>query len=186
MRDLDYTHKDQKRANNPSVGLAGDSEPAIHAYAAPTTAAPPPPITYDYHDKPTIQWKGKRDSDKVQVETVPLHVHESIHPATMLEPAISDAQSVLDDFFGPQRPRSEAVQFYEHEDGWTNRLISGDSLLVMNSLLQKEPLVAGRVQMIYYDPPYGINFNSNFQPSVFGGSGQMEISPEPITAFRDT
>ena len=79
------------------------------------------------------------------------------------------------------------MEFYKHEDKWSNRLILGDSLLVMTSLLEKEPAVAGHVQMIYYDPPYGINYNSNFQSSFKPSAGNdIEYRPEAITAFRDT
>ena len=85
----------------------------------------------------------------------------------------------------------DAIDFYKHEKGWSNRLIAGDSLLVMNSLLQKEG-IAGQVQMIYIDPPYGIRYGSNFQPFV----GKREVKdrvdadltqePETLKAFRDT
>ena len=88
-------------------------------------------------------------------------------------------------------PLRDAIDFYKHEKGWSNRLIAGDSLLVMNSLLQKEGM-AGQVQMIYIDPPYGIRYGSNFQPFV----GKREVKdradedltqePEMIKAFRDT
>jgi len=88
-------------------------------------------------------------------------------------------------------PLREAVDFYKHERGWSNRLIAGDSLLVMNSLIQKESM-AGQVQMVYVDPPYGIKYGSNFQPFV----GKRDVKdhkdedltqePEMIKAFRDT
>src|SRR5690606_9798210 len=88
-------------------------------------------------------------------------------------------------------PLRDAIDFYRHEKGWANRLIAGDSLLVMNSLLHKESL-AGQVQMIYIDPPYGIKYGSNFQPFV----GKRDVKdrkdedltqePEMIKAFRDT
>ena len=79
------------------------------------------------------------------------------------------------------------MEFYKHEDKWSNRLILGDSLLVMTSLLEKEPAVAGHVQMIYYDPPYGINYSGNFQSGFKPvGGNKIEYRPEAITAFRDT
>jgi len=85
---------------------------------------------------------------------------------------------------------NKAVDFYRHEQDWTNRLIAGDSLLVMNSLLNKEG-VAGKVQTIYFDPPYGIKYNSNFQPftdkkTVGEKDEDIPAEPEMITAFRDT
>jgi adenine-specific DNA-methyltransferase len=86
----------------------------------------------------------------------------------------------------------EAVEFYKHRHNWSNRLIAGDSLLVMNSLLEKEGM-AGRVQMIYIDPPYGIKYGSNFQPFVnqtalkSNDSDQdLTCEPEMLKAFRDT
>jgi adenine-specific DNA-methyltransferase len=88
-------------------------------------------------------------------------------------------------------PLREALDFYRHERGWANRLIAGDSLLVMNSLLQKESM-AGRVQMIYIDPPYGIKYGSNFQPFVGKrdvkdrNDADLTQEPEMIKAFRDT
>jgi hypothetical protein len=88
-------------------------------------------------------------------------------------------------------PLREAIEFYQHKHGWTNRLIAGDSLLVMNSLLEKEGM-AGKVQMIYIDPPYGIRYGSNFQPFVNkrdvkdGKDEDLTSEPEQIRAFRDT
>ena len=187
QKKFDYTHKNEKRANNPPAGLAegADAESQTYTASVPRGTLPPPPVE-DYHDPPVLEWKGKHDTDEFEVETAPLHVHESIHPVKVLDGAMKQ-DTTLDDFFGLQRPRSEAVEFYEHEDGWTNRLISGESLAVMNSLLQKESLVAGRVQMIYYDPPYGIKFDSNFNPTVFGQTKEdMEKHPRQVTAFRDT
>ena len=90
-----------------------------------------------------------------------------------------------------QEPLRSAIEFYRHQHGWTNRLIAGDSLLVMNSLLEKEGL-AGKVQMIYIDPPYGIRYGSNFQPFVNrrdvkdGKDEDLTAEPEQIRAFRDT
>jgi adenine-specific DNA-methyltransferase len=88
-------------------------------------------------------------------------------------------------------PLRDAVDFYRHDKGWSNRLIAGDSLLVMNSLLTKESM-AGQVQMIYIDPPYGIKYGSNFQPFVNKrdvkdrADADLTQEPEMIKAFRDT
>jgi adenine-specific DNA-methyltransferase len=88
-------------------------------------------------------------------------------------------------------PLREAIDFYRHAHGWSNRLIAGDSLLVMNSLLEKEGM-AGQVQMVYFDPPYGIEYRSNFQPFVNkrdvkdGRDEDLTQEPEMIRAFRDT
>src|ERR1700680_2105486 len=88
-------------------------------------------------------------------------------------------------------PLREALDFYRHAHGWSNRLIAGDSLLVMNSLLEKEGM-AGQVQMAYIDPPYGIKYRSNFQPFLTsrevkdGKDEDLTQEPETIRAFRDT
>jgi len=90
-----------------------------------------------------------------------------------------------------REPLREAIEFYQHRHGWSNRLIAGDSLLVMNSLLEKEGM-AGKVQMIYIDPPYGIKYGSNFQPFVNkrdvrdDKDEDLTAEPEQIRAFRDT
>src|SRR5262249_41062372 len=85
----------------------------------------------------------------------------------------------------------KAIEFYKHEMDWVNRLILGDSLVVMSSLAERERL-AGQVQMIYIDPPYGINYRSNFQPRISnpsppdGRDGSISREPESIQAYRDT
>jgi adenine-specific DNA-methyltransferase len=90
-----------------------------------------------------------------------------------------------------KEPLRQAVEFYKHAHGWSNRMVAGDSLLVMNSLLEKEGM-AGKVQMIYLDPPYGIRYGSNFQPFVNkrdvkdGKDEDLTAEPEQIRAFRDT
>ena len=88
-------------------------------------------------------------------------------------------------------PLRQALDFYRHEKGWSNRLVAGDSLLVMNSLLTKESM-GGKVQMVFIDPPYGIKFNSNFQWSTTsrdvkdGKAEHITREPEQVKAFRDT
>jgi adenine-specific DNA-methyltransferase len=90
-----------------------------------------------------------------------------------------------------KKPLREAIEFYKHKENWSNRLIAGDSLLVMNSLLEKEGM-GGKVQMVYFDPPYGIKYGSNFQPFVNKRDVKDEkdedltSEPEMIKAFRDT
>ena len=95
-----------------------------------------------------------------------MHVHERIEPRTIIEAVRkrNDDGVTQPLLFEIERkePLRQAVEFYQHAHGWSNRLIAGDSLLVMNSLLEKEGM-AGKVQMIYIDPPYGIKYSSNFQ-----------------------
>ena len=88
-------------------------------------------------------------------------------------------------------PLRQAIEFYQHEHNWSNRLIAGDSLLVMNSLIEKEGM-AGKVQTVYIDPPYGIRYGSNFQPFINKRNvtdrkdDDLTSEPEQIRAFRDT
>lgn len=151
---------------------------------------------------PYLNWAGKAERTSFEVDTVSLHVHERIDPATILaavQKRIKDSKGKSaatfqsDLFHAPfeNLPLREAIDFYKHERDWANRLIAGDSLLVMNSLLQKEGM-AGRVQMAYFDPPYGIKYGSNFQPFVNkrdvkdGRDEDLTQEPEMIKAFRDT
>ena len=122
---------------------------------------------------PYLTWTGKAERTSFQVDTVSLHVHERVDPATILAAAArrlkgkdAPAQWRQPDLFAApfeNLPLRQALDFYHHEKGWSNRLVSGDSLLVMYSLLTKESM-GGKVQMIYIDPPYGIKYGSNFQP----------------------
>jgi adenine-specific DNA-methyltransferase len=183
-----YDHKGKQRKNNPPVGLvteATDRDAAKKRYA------------YDPHLDPALTWAGKAEHTSFEVPTVSLHVHERIDPKTIVEvvrrrngaPAM--VQGSL--FEAPEEnpPLREAIDFYQHAHAWSNRLIAGDSLLVMNSLLEKEGM-AGKVQMVYIDPPYGIRYGSNFQPFVNkrdvkdGNDEDLTQEPEMIRAFRDT
>ncbi len=164
------------------------------------------------YSAPYLNWTGKAERTTFDVETVSLHVHERIDPASILSAirknmknpspsgrgegvraAASQYAYQPDLFAAPfeNLPLRDAIDFYRHERGWANRLIAGDSLLVMNSLLQKESL-AGQVQMIYIDPPYGIKYGSNFQPFVNKRDVKdrkdedLTQEPEMIKAFRDT
>jgi adenine-specific DNA-methyltransferase len=152
---------------------------------------------------PYLNWAGKAERTSFEVDTVSLHVHERIDPASILAAVrkrMKDAKGREQDrwkqpdlFAAPfeNLPLRDAIDFYKHERGWANRLIAGDSLLVMNSLLQKEGM-AGQVQVIYIDPPYGIKYGSNFQPFVNKRDvkdrkdDDLTQEPEMIKAFRDT
>ena len=120
---------------------------------------------------------------------MPLFIHERLSTQAILETVKrNDIQREL--FADPQQKYRDAVQFYEHEVPWSNRLILGDSLQVMDSLANREGL-AGQVQMVYIDPPYGINFRSNFQPDVFKTKVEdkdkdLTREIEQIKAYRDT
>ncbi len=151
--------------------------------------------------QPYLTWTGKAEKTSFTVDTVSLHVHERVDPATILAHVAKrlrgkDAARQWrqpDLFAAPfeNLPLRQALEFYRHEKGWSNRLVAGDSLLVMNSLLTKESL-GGCVQMIYIDPPYGIKYGSNFQPFVNKrdvrdrSDEDLTQEPETIKAFRDT
>lgn len=151
--------------------------------------------------EPYLNWAGKAEGTSFAVDTVSLHVHERVDPATILANArkrlkgenAGEAWRQADLFAAAfeNLPLRQALDFYHHEKGWSNRLIAGDSLLIMNSLLHKESM-AGKVQMIYIDPPYGIKYGSNFQPFTNkrdvkdGADADLTQEPEMIKAFRDT
>ena len=183
-----YDHRDKERLNNPPVGLVTpdtDKDAGGQTYA------------YDSHLDPQLQWAGKAEHTSFEVPTVSLHVHERIDPRTIIEAVRKcngDAgmvQGSLWELPEENPPVRDAIEFYRHRHNWTNRLIAGDSLLVMNSLLEKEGM-AGKVQMVYIDPPYGIRYGSNFQPFVNrrdvkdGRDDDLTAEPEQIRAFRDT
>ncbi len=185
-----YVHPDKKRVNNPPVGLV-----------TPETDkdAPKRKYQYDPHLDPQLVWAGKAERSSFEVDTVSLHVHERIDPLTIISHVCKPkyqqgGYQQLSLFEKPENylPLREAIDFYKHEQDWTNRLIAGDSLLVMNSLLEKEGM-AGKVQMVYIDPPYGIKYRSNFQPFInqtalkSNDSDQdLTCEPEMLKAFRDT
>jgi adenine-specific DNA-methyltransferase len=141
--------------------------------------------------EPWLEWSGKREKPWFEVEPVALHMHERISTQAILR-VLARKDVERDLFADPQHDYAKAVQFYQHDVDWANRMILGDSLQVMASLAQRESEhVLGKVQMIYLDPPYGIKFASNFQPQL----GQRDVKdreqdltrePEMVKAYRDT
>ncbi|MBF0565248.1 MAG: site-specific DNA-methyltransferase [Nitrospirae bacterium] len=179
-----YEHKDKERLNNPPVGLV-DARTDNGGYKKKTYA-------YDPHIDPQLQWAGKAEHTSFDVPVVSLHVHERIDSRRIIETAKKEVkEQQLSLFEEYKRPLREAIEFYKHRDNWSNRLVAGDSLLVVNSLLEKEGM-GGKVQMVYLDPPYGIKYGSNFQPFVNkrdvqdGKDEDLTAEPEMIKAFRDT
>ena len=186
-------HKD-KRANIPTEELRDfldDSE------KKPKKLLYPRDTSLD----PQLVWKGKdeQDSFDLEVTAVPIYIQEKIHPQAIIEDFRAQAKreqaeqqlSLFGDFNGIDFEK--LIEFYQHKDGvkWTNRMILGDSQLVMASLAEKEGL-RGKVQMIYIDPPYGIKFGSNWQVSTRkrdvkdGNKDHVSKQPEQVKAFRDT
>ena len=141
------------------------------------------------HHSPWLEWAGKQETKSFTVDPVALHIHERVSAKAILK--VAERQNVQRELFAdPQQDYSKAVDFYQHDVDWANRLILGDSLTVMSSLAHREDL-AGKVQMIYIDPPYGIKFASNFQPTVFqrdvkDRDQDLTREREQIKAYRDT
>jgi len=144
--------------------------------------------------RPFLDWTGKAERLSFDVPTLPLFVHERLSTKAILETLAGherDRQMEMQLFADPQLPLHQQLEAYEHKGGWVNRMILGDSLVVMNSLLEYEGL-GGQVQMVYVDPPYGVKFGSNFQPFVRrrdvkdGDDTDMSREPEMVKAYRDT
>ncbi|CAH1092554.1 site-specific DNA-methyltransferase [Candidatus Nitrotoga sp. 1052] len=152
---------------------------------------------------PQLVWRGKDEQDwsDLVVHAPPLYIQEKVHPKALIDDLLRatkerehDAgQSTADlfaDFNGIPKG-ADKTEFYQHDQNWTNRMILGDSLQVMASLAEREGL-RSKVQCIYFDPPYGIKFNSNFQWSTTsrdvkdGKADQITREPEQVKAFRDT
>ena len=146
--------------------------------------------------RPFLDWAGKAERLSFDVPTLPLFVHERLSTAAILETLkghTRDRQVDMFDLFGESDLpiHDRLLKAYEHRNGWVNRLILGDSLVVMNSLVGYEGL-GGQVQAIYMDPPYAVKFGSNFQPFVrkrdvtHGDDEHMVREPEMVQAYRDT
>ena len=189
------THAD-KRTNIPTEELrdfvADDERNPI-----PVTYERPLLYPRDPDADPQLVWRGKdeQDAGPLTVPAVPLYIQEKIDPRALVEDLRRAGMAgkpqeqllLFEDFDGLEG--YEQVEFYEHAANWSNRMVLGDALLVMNSIAEKEKL-RGQVQMIYVDPPYGIKFGSNWQVStrkrdVKDGSDASR-QPEQVKAFRDT
>jgi len=148
--------------------------------------------------RPFLNWAGKAERHSFDVPTLPLFVHERLSTKAIVQTLRRHkreqlTQGTMFDLFGdPHHSIADQItRAYEYPDRWVNRMILGDSLVVMNSLLRFENL-AGQVQMIYMDPPYGVKFGSNFQPFVrkrdvsHGDDEDLTREPEMVQAYRDT
>jgi adenine-specific DNA-methyltransferase len=160
---------------------------------------------------PQLVWRGKDQADwsDLVVNAPPLYIQEKVHPKVLIDDlkrqsekakaaAAPEQQGFVADLFADMAkdfngvPEGDAkTEFYAHDQHWSNRMILGDSLQVMASLAEREGL-RGKVQCIYFDPPYGIKFNSNFQWSTTsrdvkdGNADHITREPEMVKAFRDT
>src|SRR3990172_229006 len=155
-----YAHYDATSPMRPDVG----TQPQFRKKKPPQT------YRYDSSLSPALEWDGKAERLSFDVPTLPLFVHERLSTKAIVETLVGhrrDKQEDMFELFGDPRHSitDQVLKAYEYQDRWVNRLVLGDSLVVMNSLLQYEGL-GGQVQMIYIDPPYGVRFGSNFQPFV--------------------
>ena len=190
-----YPHADEKRKNIPTAELQSvvDNETRV-----------PKPLKYPRNTDldPQIVWRGKDEQDwsDLVVYAPPLYIQEKILPKALIDDLLrrteadTKAESGQPDLFADFNGIPEGVdktEFYRHDQNWSNRMILGDSLQVMASLAEREAL-KGKVQCIYFDPPYGIKFNSNFQWSTTsrdvkdGKTDHITREPEQVKAFRDT
>lgn len=191
-------HDEAKRVNIPTAELQPIVEP---------DAQIPVRVAYDRRNRdldPQLVWRGKDEQDwsDLVVHVPPLYIQEKVHPKALIDDLRRESQErqheagelhadLFADFNGIPHG-ADKTEFYQHDQNWTNRMILGDSLQVMASLAEREGL-RGKVQCIYFDPPYGIKFNSNFQwstttPKVEASDRVEEMTrePEQVKAFRDT
>ena len=152
---------------------------------------------------PQLVWRGKDEQDwsDLVVHAPPLYIQEKVHPKVLIDDLLRQSKAAKAQAPGAQTDLfadfngipegADKTEFYQHDQNWSNRMILGDSLQVMASLAEREGL-RGKVQCIYFDPPYGIKFNSNFQWSTTsrdvkdGNAGHITREPEQVKAFRDT
>lgn len=196
-------HSKEKRVLIPSREEAGAEAASPKVKAGKGKADyPVNPVVHRGQD-PELFWMHKYGADdrqdRLAVDIRSLYRHEHIAPETVIQrlyslKEIPQAQMELAGLFGngPELDEIDKVsEYYKHSDNWSNRLIQGDSLLVMTSLLEREGM-AGKVQMIYIDPPYGIKYGSNWQMKLNnrnikdGADEDLSGEPEQIKAYRDT
>lgn len=191
------THEEAKRRNIPTAEYEAVVEPADKS---------PIRVAYERRNRdldPQLMWRGKdeQDSSDLVVQAPPLYIQEKVHPKALIDELLRDSRErahesgeIMPDLFADFNGLPKGVdktEFYRHEQNWSNRMILGDSLQAMASLAEREGL-RGAVQCIYFDPPYGIKFNSNFQWSTTtrdvkdGSATSITREPEQVKAFRDT
>ena len=192
------THDEAKRKNIPT---------AEHQSVMAKETQDPVRVAYDRRNRdldPQLVWRGKDEQDwsDLVVQAPPLYIQEKVHPKVLIDdllrqsaratshPPLANQLDLFADFNGVPEG-ADKTEFYHHDQNWSNRMILGDSLQVMASLAEREGL-RGKVQCIYFDPPYGIKFNSNFQWSTTsrdvkdGNRDHISREPEQVKAFRDT
>jgi adenine-specific DNA-methyltransferase len=189
-------HKDAKRSNIPTAEYQSVVDEETQKPIRVAIKRRNPDLD------PQLVWRGKEEQnwEELVVNAPPLYIQEKIHPKYLIDDLKRQTEERQDkdaeqlDLFGDFNglPKGDAqTEFYQHQNKWSNRMILGDSLQVMASLAEREGL-RGKVQCIYFDPPYGIKFNSNFQWSTDsrtvkdGKAEHITREPEQVKAFRDT
>lgn len=191
-----FTHDDAKRKNIPSA----EQQSFVQRDQQEVKQVRYPRNT---DLDPQLMWRGKDEQDwsDLVVNAPPLYIQEKVHPKALIDELLRESREseheagqitadLFSDFNGIPKD-ADKTEFYQHDQNWTNRMILGDSLQVMASLAEREGL-RGQVQCIYFDPPYGIKFNSNFQWSTTsrdvkdGRADHITREPEQVKAFRDT
>jgi adenine-specific DNA-methyltransferase len=191
------THEGDKRRNIPTAEMQSVMKPEQQG---------PIRVEYDRRNRdldPQLVWRGKDEQDwsDLVVNAPPLYIQEKVHPKVLIDDLLKQTeksertgreyQHDLFHVFNGVPEGADRTDFYQHDQNWSNRMILGDSLQVMASLAEREGL-RGQVQCIYFDPPYGIKFNSNFQWSTTsrdvkdGKADHITREPEQVKAFRDT
>jgi adenine-specific DNA-methyltransferase len=191
------THESDKRRNIPTAEMQSVMKREQQG---------PIRVQYDRRNRdldPQLVWRGKDEQDwsDLVVNAPPLYIQEKVHPKVLIDDLLRQTeksertgreyQQDLFHVFNGVPEGADRTDFYQHDQNWSNRMILGDSLQVMASLAEREGL-RGKVQCIYFDPPYGIKFNSNFQWSTTsrdvkdGKADHITREPEQVKAFRDT
>ena len=192
----DLKHGEAKRRNIPTAEFQSVTD---KAQQAPKVLRYPRNTDLD----PQLVWRGKdeQDASDLVIHAPPIYIQEKVHPKALIDDLLRqtrenrhEAGEITPDLFADFNGIPKGVdktEFYQHDQNWSNRMILGDSLQVMASLAEREGL-RGKVQCIYFDPPYGIKFNSNFQWSTTsrdvkdGKADHITREPEQVKAFRDT
>lgn len=193
---IDYRHDTETRTNIPPAKIASEGlVPRVDKVTYSYSPHLSPRLQFDPSGEtahePWLEWAGRREEQSrgvFKVDPVALHIHDRVSAQAVVRTAARD-EVQRDLFADPAQPYREAVQFYQHDVDWANRLILGDSLQVMASLARREGL-AGKVQMVYVDPPYGIRFASNFQPelrrrTLHERDKDLTREAETVRAYRD-
>src|SRR5262247_3855845 len=191
------THEEARRKNIPTAEYQSVMQKEEES---------PIRVAYERRNRdldPQLVWRGKDEQDwsDLVVHAPPLYIQEKVHPKVLIDDLLKQTREQREHEVGTQidlfadfngiPEGADKTEFYRHDQNWSNRMILGDSLQVMASLAEREGL-RGKVQCIYFDPPYGIKFNSNFQWSTTsrdvkdGNAAHITREPEQVKAFRDT